>query len=296
MAAYWSAGRASIPASTARTPAAERAQPNRRSPVPHRASSPYPASPQTEALWTGPTEVLALLTGSPRPGLPTAAGLASAPQETTDPGTNGPGASGPGANGPGANGPGANGPGPVDSGTTDLPAAHRGTTDPGRNGPGTTGPATTALAAAHPGATGPGTTGLGTAGPAAAHPGMTGAGTAGLRASGPATARLAEALPGMADLGMTGPERTVREPAFGVLVRTRRLQLGLLAAASLGPRWRAWATSARTAMTRTALSQTGPLRAAAPGLGHRSQARCRLEVGQRLPRMAPHQTAATTVS
>ena len=64
----------------------------------------------------GPPEVLALLTGSPQPGLPTAAGMASALQETTDPGTNGPGASRPGASRPG----------PTDSGTTDLPSAHRG--------------------------------------------------------------------------------------------------------------------------------------------------------------------------
>ena len=99
MAAWWSAGRASIPASTARTPEAERAQPNRLSRVPHRAASPYPAFPQTEILWTGLPEVLALLTGSLRPGLPTAAGMASAFQETPDPGTNGPGASDPGANG-----------------------------------------------------------------------------------------------------------------------------------------------------------------------------------------------------
>jgi hypothetical protein len=286
MAACRSAGRASIPASRARTPAAERVQPNRPSPVPHRAASPYPAFPQTEALWTGPSGVMALLTGSPQSGLPTAAGMASALQETTDPGTNGPGTSGPGASGPG----------PADSGTTDLPSAHRDTTDPGRNGPGTTGPATTALAAARPGATGPGTTGLGTAdpeaahpeiahpattGPAAAHSGMTEPGTTGLRASGPGTTGLAEALPGMADSWMTGPERTVRKPALGVLARTRRLQLGLPAAASPGPWWRARATSARTALARTALSQAGPLRVAsvASGPGHRFQARRPLDVG-----------------
>jgi hypothetical protein len=227
MAARRSAGRASNPVNTARTPAAESAQSNRPSPVPHRAGSPYPAFPQQEALWTGPPEVLARQTGLPRPGLPTTAGMASALQETTDPGTNGPGASCPGASDPG----------PADSGTTDLPSAHRGTTDLGRNAPGTTGPATTSLAAAHPGSTGPGPTGPGTTDPAAAHP-----------------------------------------PAV-----------------SPGPWWRARVTSARMALPRTALSQTGLLRAVASGPGHRSPARCPLEAGQRLPRMAPYQMAATTV-
>ena len=244
MAAWWSAGRASIPASTARTPAAERARPNRPSPVLHRAAPPYQAFQQTKAPWMGPPGVTALPTGSPRPGLPTAASLASAPQETTDPGTNGPRSSDPG---------------PADSGRTDLPSAHRGMTDPGRNAPG----------------------------------------TAGLATADPETTELAEALPGAASSGMTGLERTVRKPASGFLVRTRRLQSEFPPSGSPGPRWRARATSARTALARRALFQTGPLRAAASmasGPGHRSQARRPLETGQRLARKAPHQMAATTVS
>jgi hypothetical protein len=83
--------------------------------------------------------------------------------------------------------------------------------------------------------------------------------------------------------------------------RTGRLRLGFPTAASPGLRGRAQAASARTALARTALSQTGPLRAVASlasSPGHRPQPRRPLEVGQRLPRTAPHQTvasAATTV-
>jgi hypothetical protein len=69
--------------------------------------------------------------------------------------------------------------------------------------------------------------------------------------------------------------------------------------AAPGPRSRAQAASTRTALARRALSQTGPLRAAASGLELGSRTGRPSEAGQQLPRTAPHQTeasAATTMS
>jgi hypothetical protein len=173
-----SAGRASIPPNTARIPAAARAQPNRKDPVPYRAASPYPASPQTSALWMGSPEMTGLQKGSPPPGHPTAAGLRTV------------------------------------------------------------------------------------------YPGATEA-----RTSGPGTAA----------------------PAPGALMPTGRLRRGLPAAIP-GPWWRARVASTRTALARTALSQTGPLRAVASAASdpeHRPQARHSPERGDRLPRTAPHRKMAS---
>jgi hypothetical protein len=450
-----SAGRASIPARTARIPAAARAQPNRTGPVPHRAASPFPASSQTLARWTGRPEMTCPKKGSPPPGLPTAAGLRTVypgptDARTSDPGTAGPatareavahprtatpGTAGPDATAPGTadpgptdpgpasprtRGPGTSGPGksdlptahpgttnsgtagprvtdrgPVGPGTTDLTGAHPGTTalataspgttdlgttgpwtsgpgtgrlgttdlaacwgtkdsgtagpevtDPGTTDPGTTdltashagaadsemsgpgptdpglpdrgttgpgmgGPGTTDLTASHPGAadsgtagpgptdreltdpgtTGPGTSGLETSGQRtggrgtidlmASRWGATGPGTAGPEANDPGKAcpgetELAAAHPRTTGSGMAGLERTVRKPAPGAPMQTGRLRPDRPAAASPGPCRRARAASTRAALARTALSQTGPLRAVASMAsdpGHRPQTR-----------------------
>jgi hypothetical protein len=149
-----SAGRASIPARTARIPAAARAQPNRTGPVPHRAASPFPASPETSARWMEGPEMTCPQKGSPPPRLPTAAGPrtvypgpadartsgpgtagpaaageAVAHPRTATPGTPGPDAAGPGTAAPKTRGLGTSGPGTAGPGATDLAAAHRGTTD-----------------------------------------------------------------------------------------------------------------------------------------------------------------------
>lgn len=163
-----SAGRASIPASTARIPAAARARPNWTVPVPHRAASPLPASLQTPALWMAQPEMTCLRKGLAPPGLPMAAGLGKVYQGLTDartsgpetagrattaaavahhPRTAGPGTTGPGATGHGTSCPRTRGQGTARAGTADLPAAHLpaahlGTTDPGLTTPRPTAPGT----------------------------------------------------------------------------------------------------------------------------------------------------------
>jgi hypothetical protein len=89
-------------------------------------------------------------------------------------------------------------------------------------------------------------------------------GTAGPRMTDPGTAvgDRTGRHSGDGRFGMTGLERTVRKHAPGALMPTGRLRLGH-PAASPGPWWRAQAASTRTALARTALSQTRPLRAVA---------------------------------
>lgn len=274
-----SAGRASNPASTARIPAAARAQPNWIAPVPHSSASPFPASPQRSALWMGRPEMTCLRKGLPPPGLPMAAGPRTASLKPTDAKTSGPGTAG--------------------RATTAVAVTHhprtadRGTTDPGATGPGTTGPWTIGPGMARAGTTDPAAVHPGSTDPRAAHPGTTRLEATGSGATDPGAARpeatgLAAAHPGIAGSGMTDLERTVRKPAPGDLIPAGRLRVGPPAATSPGPWRRAQVASSRMALARTALSQLKPLRSVASEPGYRLQARHPPECGCRLPRAAPH--------